>query len=294
MGGGLTRVGVEGLTLPVGEAFGGLFRHALPPHIALRRHRHIGEDGLRGEHVHGDGVGADTSARCDTKESRLGVDGAKAPVCSRCQPGDVITQGFDLPPGEGGLHHRKVCFAAGTGECRNHPVGLALRAGDFHQQHVLGHPAFFPREHGGDPQSEGFLGQQSVAAVGGAKRPDFFGLGEVGNVFGLIARPGGVALTVLERCSDGVEALHPGGALGNTGEHFGLNPDHHVQAQNHVGGVGDLNTESRHRGVERSHRERNDVEGATVHGALTQAPKRFAHGGRVFPVVGGSCILRIL
>ena len=46
--------------------------------------------------------------------------------------------------------------------------------GRFHaeNQHVLGHPALFPRQIGTDAQGETFFAKQNVAAVTGADRDD--------------------------------------------------------------------------------------------------------------------------
>ena len=276
--------------MPIDETFGGFRGHTLPPHVSVGCGGNVGEDGVGGEHVHGNGVCCRAGSWSNTEEARFRVDGAQAAIPSRCEPGDVIADGFNLPPGEAWLHHGEISFATGTGEGRNHVVGLTLGARNFDEQHVLGHPAFFFGQNRRDAKGERFLRQESVSTIGRSKRPDFFRLGEVRNVFGLVAGPGSIVVAVGEGCSHGVEALDPGCAVRNFVEHLVADPHHHVKTQNDVGRICDLHPEAGHRGVQGAHREGNDIEGSTAHCPVTEFAQGGAHGGRVFPVVGGTGI----
>ena len=147
------------LALPVGETLGCFGSHTLPPDVALGSQRSVGEYGVSPQHVHCLGVRGHAGARSNSEETSLWVDRAQASVGPGLQPGDVVAEGFDLPPGQGGRHHGKVCFATGARECSRQCVGLVLWAGDLHEQHVLSEPSFLLSKHGGDAQGKGFLGQ---------------------------------------------------------------------------------------------------------------------------------------
>jgi hypothetical protein len=252
------RIFVEGLPLPVGETVRGSLSSCpptthRPQAVVATLVNTVCEDSMSMAM----GLVPGTGARCDTKESGFRVNGPKASVCCQVRARRCHHPGF-LPvhPGRGGLHHRKVCLATGAGESRNNPVRLALRAGDFHQQHVLRHPAFFSRR-----ALKRFAERRLSWEVERCRHTrnqttKFLWSRGSGKYIWSHCRARRYRLSPsCKRCSDGVEAFHPGGPLRNTGEHFGLNPNHHVQAENDVGGVGDLNTKSCHWGVERSHRE---------------------------------------
>ena len=85
----------------------------------------------------------------------------------------------------------------------------AARVGHLEQQHVLGQPALVAGDHGGDAQRERLLGQDRVAAVCRAERPDLAGLGEVRDVLRLVARPRDIRLAGRERGADAVRGGHP-------------------------------------------------------------------------------------
>src|SRR6188474_3419660 len=55
--------------------------------------------------------------------------------------------------------------------------------------HVLGHPTFIAGFHAGDAERVALLAEQRVAAIARAVRPNLPSLGEVRDVFGLVAGP---------------------------------------------------------------------------------------------------------
>ena len=63
---------------------------------------------------------------------------------------------------------------------------------------MLGHPAILLGDGGGDAQGETLLAEEGVAAVSGTVGLDLLGLGEVHDVFLVVARPGAVLLALLE------------------------------------------------------------------------------------------------
>ena len=67
--------------------------HAFPPHVAVGGQRHVGEDGVLGQAVHGVGIGFPRRAGSHAEEAGFGIDGAQAPVRSRFDPGDVVPDG---------------------------------------------------------------------------------------------------------------------------------------------------------------------------------------------------------
>src|SRR5690606_33419463 len=95
------------------------------------------------------------------------------------QPGDVVTEGLDAPAGDGGAQHGEIRLAARRREGRGDMVGLAGRVYDADEQHVLGEPALIPADDRGDAQREALLGEDRVAAVARAERPDLERVGEV-------------------------------------------------------------------------------------------------------------------
>ncbi len=85
--------------------------------------------------------------------------------------------------------HGEVGLAAGGGEGGGDVGLLALGVLDAEDEHVLGHPALVPGHGGGDAQGEALLAEQGIAAVAGAVAPDLARLGEVDDVFLLVAGP---------------------------------------------------------------------------------------------------------
>ena len=98
-----------------------------------------------------------------------------------------------------GLHHGHVGLAAGAGEGGGDEPLLTLRAGDAHDEHVLGQPALVVRDAVGDAQREAFLAEQRVAAVAAAERHDAAAVGQVRHQDARrVARPVVCELTCVE------------------------------------------------------------------------------------------------
>ena len=185
------------LALPV-EALGGwLLRHTLPPHSPLGRQRDVSKNGVLRHRSHRHRVGLERRTEGDTEEAGLGVDRLQAAARVWLDPGDIVAHRPHLPALEsrGRNQHGKVRLAASARESGSDVGLLALWVFDSEDEHVLRHPAFVARHVGGNAQGEAFLAEKGVAAVAGAVGPDLASLGEVHDVFLLVAGPGHVLLT---------------------------------------------------------------------------------------------------
>ena len=217
-GGAETRVGVRCgtprfrspvLAGPVGQVRGCLVGLTFPPYGAVISERHVGEDSIAlRDCLHGVGVSGVTGAGRHAEKTRLGVNDASLVVLVKFDPRDIVADHFGLPPINGGIHHRKVGFTAGRGECGGDVAGNALRVGDLEDEHVLSHPALIMTDNRGDTQCITFLAQQCIAAITRPEGPDFTGLGELHNVLLGVAGPGHVCLPGLKRSAYGVKRLH--------------------------------------------------------------------------------------
>ena len=163
---------IERAALPVGRGLGAL--DAVPPRFVIRGQADVGEYRVVPDHVVGVLVALRAGARRDAKIACLRVDCVQPTVRPGMQPGDVIADRAHLPAGERGrrLQHREVGLAAGRRKRGRDVMGLAARALECDQQHVLGEPAFVPRLPARDPKRMAFLAEQRVAAVTGAKAHD--------------------------------------------------------------------------------------------------------------------------
>ena len=163
---------------------------------------------------------------------------------------------------------------------------------------MLGEPALLAGEDGGDAQRVALLAQQGVAAVAGAVGPDLVGLGEVGDVLLVAARPRhvrtGVAIRIDQRVADAVHGGHPRITGSDRIQRRGADAGHDPHVHHDVGGVGDLDAELADLATERTHRERDHVHRATAHAAGEQPAEGLLHLGRVGPVVGGAGVLGLL
>src|SRR3990172_826681 len=199
------------LALPIQQLFRWRVGHTFPPDIAIRCKRDIGEDDVFLQHRHAVRIGLVRRPRGNAEKSCFRVDGVKAAVLARLEPGDVLAYGRDLPaiePGRG-HDHREIRLAA----CRRkRPADIAFLAGgrgDTENQHVLGQPAVVAPHDGSYAQAETLFSEQGVAAVAGAERPDLARLGKLNNVLVLlVAGPRHVLLTGFERRPDRVYAWH--------------------------------------------------------------------------------------
>ena len=136
---------------PVGQVRGCLVGLTFPPYGAVIGERHVGEDSIAlRDCLHGVGVSGVTGAGRHAEKTRLGVNDASLVVLVKFDPRDIVADHFGLPPIDSGIHHRKVGFTAGRGECGGDVTGNALRVGDLEDKHVLSHPALIMADNRGD------------------------------------------------------------------------------------------------------------------------------------------------
>ena len=199
--------------------------------------------------------------------------------------------------------HREVRLAAGRGKGGGEISFFAT--GFFHSddEHVLGHPFVFACNVGSDAQREAFFPEQRIAAVARAVGHDLAGLGEMDDVFVLIARPCGVLLTGRERCTNrmqaGNEVAMAVAFFGNASgililealEHLAAHVRHDAHVHDHIGAVADLDADLCQWRVERAHAERDHIHRAALHRAIELFAQRCAHLGWIGPVIGGTCLI---
>ena len=263
---------------------------ALPPDVPIVGEGHVGEQGIARFHgLHGVRVGAVVGAGCHAEETELGVGGVEAAVLTEAQPGDIVAHDLGFPAINGGLQHGEVGLAAGRGERGGHVVGLAFGGGELQDEHVLRQPAFIVGHYRGDTQGIALLCQDSVAAVAGTVRPNLAGFGELRNVLGVVAGPRNVFFTWFKRRTHGVQAAHELALLTNRIQGFLAHAGHNAHRHHHIGGIRQLNTQLRVRGVIRTHAERHHIHGAALHGTTVMLSHLGLHGHRVGPVIGGAC-----
>ncbi|CAI8056245.1 hypothetical protein GBAR_LOCUS30649 [Geodia barretti] len=215
----------------------------LPEHASVRRQCDVGIDGVLTDGFHGVGVGLHVGASRDTKETILGVDGPKSTVGTEPHPGNVVADEFGLPAGESGGDHGQVGLAAlareGSCDVLLHP----LRVGKPQDLHVLGQPALVSGNGGRNPQSKTLLPQERVPAIPAAKRLDLPPLRKVGD--GNLLRITGPGVVIggtrsqwdADRMETADEIPFPE-CLEDAGPH----PRHLSHADDHVGRVGELDT----------------------------------------------------
>ncbi len=183
--------------------------HLLPPHVAVVGQRDVGIDAVGVERLHGVEVRLGRGAGRHAEEAGLGIDGVEPAVRAELHPANVVADGLGLPAGDGRHQHGEVGLAASGREGGRHVFRLPLRIGELEDQHVLGHPALVARLHARDAERMALLAEQRVAAIARAVGPDLARLGEVRDVFGLVAGPrhvgGGRGR---QRIADGMHAAH--------------------------------------------------------------------------------------
>src|SRR5690606_13068096 len=103
------------VALPVDQVSGGRVGHAFPPHVTVVGQRDVGEDHVAVERLHAVEVGVLVGARGDAEVAGFGVDGVQTAVLGGLDPGDVVTDGGDLPAlvALGRDQHGEVGLAAG-------------------------------------------------------------------------------------------------------------------------------------------------------------------------------------
>ena len=153
-------------------------------------------------------IGLNGSARRDAEESGFRIDGAQPALRVRLDPGNVIADSPYLPALEAlrWNQHGEICFSASARESGSDIGLLALRDLDADDQHVLRHPALVARHSRRNAQSEAFLAEQRVAAVSGTIRPDLACFWKVDDIFFVVAWPGHIFLSRLERRAHTVQA----------------------------------------------------------------------------------------
>ena len=117
-------------------------------------------------------------------------------------------------------------------------VSAAFWINQLQDEHVLSHPAFFTSHDRSDTQCVALLSKDGVSAVAGAVGPDFLGVRELGDVFGVIARPWNIFLTWLQRCTNGVQALNEGAVLTDLLQVFSTHAGHDAHGHDNVLRVG--------------------------------------------------------
>src|SRR5699024_4683240 len=225
------------------------------------------------------------------EEAGLGVDGPQSALVVETHPGDVVTDGLDLPSGDGRLEHGEVGLATGAREGRRDVVGLAPGWGDLEDQHVFGEPALVPGHGRCDTQRVALLAEQGVAAVARTVGPDLPGLGKVRDVLGGVARPGDVLLAGLQWGAHGMDRLDEVATLLDETQGRRSHTCHDPHGHHDVGGVGDLDTELGDVAAEGAHAEGDDVHRAPAHGASENFVEGGAHRVRGDPVVGRARVL---
>ena len=157
---------------------------------------------------------------------------------------------------------------------------------------MLRQPAFIARHRGRDAQREAFLAEQCVAAVTRAVRPNLPRFREVHDVLGLtVARPAAILLAGRERRADRMQARYEAAFFAERVENGAADARHDAHIGDNVWAVGDLHADLGDRAAYGPHRERDHVQGATLHRARKQSAQGGAHFVGVFPVVGRTGVL---
>jgi len=204
----VARVGVRSLTTAVGRpSLAGpvdqlgrcLLGHALPPHVAIGRQGHVGEDRVAVDGIHGRAVRVVRGARCHTKEATLGVDGSQLAVVGNMQPSNVVADAANRPAGQRRNQHGKVGLAACRWERSAHVVLFALRRRQAEDQHVLSEPALLATEARSDTKRIALLAEQGIATVARTVRPYGWLVRKVADVDVVrVARPAYILISRLQ------------------------------------------------------------------------------------------------
>ena len=214
--------------------------HLLPIDVAVLGQSDIGEDAILVERLHGVEVACLRGAGRHAEKAGLGIDGVEPPVRAEFHPADVVADGLGLPARDGRVEHGEVGLAAGRGEGGGHVLRLASRIGELKNQHVLGHPALVARLDGCDPERVALLAEQRITAIARAIGPDLARLGEMRDVFGLVAGPRHVgALRRRQRRTDRMKPPHEILAVAKRLQHLVADPRHDVHVGDGVGAIGD-------------------------------------------------------
>ena len=279
------------LALPINRFRRRGHAHVLPPNVAVRCQRDVGENGVFGGGNHRVGIRFHRSARRDAEKAAFRIHREKPSILADANPGDVVAERRDFPARQRRLHHHQIGFAAGAGEGGGEVMFFALRRSEAEDEHVFRHPAFLFGDGGGDAEGETFFAEQRVAAITGAVRPDQRLVGEMNDVFVFrirFARPGNIGLTRLERRPHGMQARDERAVRAELVEHGLAHARHDAHIDDHVRRVGDFNADFANGRIERAHGKRNDVHRPPLHAAVEQAEQFLLHLGGVGPIVRGA------
>ena len=150
---------------PVHQLWRLLVGHCFPPHVPFRSYRAVSEDRVPHGRQHGVCVRLHARARRHSEKTVFGVDRVETSVVAELHPCDVISYGFHSPSCNGRDQHRQVGFAASRREGAGHVFHFAGGVRELQDEHVLRHPAFIPRLHGGNAERMAFFPQQCVTAI---------------------------------------------------------------------------------------------------------------------------------
>ena len=249
--------GVHGLPCQSSVPAGASRADPFPPGLLRRRHRHIGEDGVRAHHLDAARVGGGAGIRRHAEEAALRVDGAELALGVDVDPGDVVAERPRAVAGQLRDDHGEIGLAGrarhGPAEVGDAPLGV-LHAED---EHVLGHPAFLPRLVRADAERVALLAEERIAAVARAHAPDELLLREVEDeppVRREVAHP------VQARDEVVVGAHVVDGDLPHA--------RHDVHARHHVGAVRDHDARAAGRRAGRPHEVRDDPHAPVLHAVL--------------------------
>ena len=170
------------IAFPVHELAGCVITDLFPPDVSVFGKGTVGEDGVFLDGIHGALVRVLIGTGRNTEESRFRVDGIEPSVCSELHPGNVVTDGLNLPSGDGRNEHGKVGLSACGGEGAGNILYLAFGIGELEDEHVLGKPSFFMRNYGCNAERKTLFSEKGVSAVSRAIGPDGAFFGEVGDV----------------------------------------------------------------------------------------------------------------
>ena len=291
-------------TLPIDAVSRRHFCHAFPPYIAIVSQRDIRKNRIFFQCRHAVEVRLLVGARRHTKVTSLRINCPEVALRVRLNPSNVITDRRNFPTllskPDRRNQHSKVCFSTRRRESRRDMVFFAPRRLHTQNQHVFSQPThrFFvgltATHCGRNAQRETLLAQQGVSAIARAVRPDFARFGEMHNVFRFVAGPNHVFLPCCHGCANGMNTGHELPICAKNVIHLLAHARHHAHVDDNVGGVGQLDANLSNRGPQRTHRERNDVQGTPLHRTLEQLIKLGAHLGRRNPVICRACGVFIL